>query len=87
MLESLPDSVVAALGIMKPEPPTRAVLKLDERELVVDSRTHSVTSGSLVMKRKDEASAESPFRFSDINLTIPRERGLVSTRLPLPNWR
>lgn len=43
MFDSLPDSVAAALGTMKQEPPTRVVVELDEQEKVMESRSHSET--------------------------------------------
>lgn len=38
MRESLPDSVAVELGIIEPEPLTRAIVELDEKGKVVESR-------------------------------------------------
>lgn len=37
VFESLPNSIPAALGIMRPEPPTTAVVQLDNQGMVVKS--------------------------------------------------
>lgn len=88
LFESLPDSVATVLGIMKPWPPTAAVVELEDQGRVVSSRPYPETHVSLLMKRKDSVFAERPFwlRCSGrINFSVPRARGLVSMTLSQPN--
>lgn len=59
---------------MIPEPPTRILLVLDEKEDVMKRRLYSERAASMLMKRKNEAFAGSQFRFRDI--------GRISNRAP-----
>lgn len=59
------DYVAAVLGIVKPEPTTRAVLELHKQEYMAESKHHPETLGSLIMKRMKAAFAGSTFPFRD----------------------
>lgn len=51
MFQILPDSIAAALEIMKPERPASAVVELDEEGQLVESRLHPEAPTSSLMKR------------------------------------
>lgn len=90
VLESLPGSVAAALGIMIPEPLSRPVSVLDAHGKVVESRPYSETPLPSLMKRNEAVFAASSFRFRNsdgVDISVPRARGLMSTILSLPSKR
>lgn len=61
--ESLPDSVAVALGIMKLDSLTRAVVELDKLLQVVESRPHPGLLLFSLLERKDAAFVAVPIRF------------------------
>lgn len=63
MFESLPDSVASALGVMKPEPPTRTVIELHKQGKVVESGLHTKTLLFSLVKTKDAVLRQSHFGF------------------------
>lgn len=84
VFESLPDSVAATLGIMKLDPPTKAVVTLDEQEQIVESRRLPETLVCLLINKKDAVFAASPFWFrysGRINITISRSKASISVTL------
>lgn len=54
VIESLPESVAAALRITKPKLPIEGVVELKKGKQVVDGRPNVKTPLSLLMKRKRE---------------------------------
>lgn len=90
MFESLPGSVSAALGIIKPEPPTTEAVELDEKGQVMKSRFHPETPVSFLMKRKVAVFAARLFGFRDsgrINITAPSATGSISMMMLQPHKR
>lgn len=90
MFEPLSDFVLGLLGIMKPRPPSRAVVEFDKDGHVVDSRPHHKTPLSIPMKRIDRIFAASLFRFHDsghVSISVPHVRGSMSMTLSQPNKR
>lgn len=90
VFQSLSDSSVAALEIMKQEPSTRAEIELDDKGWVVESRPHPETPVSSLMKRKDAIFAASSFCLRDsglINITVPHASDSTSTALIHPKVR
>lgn len=65
MFQSLSESITAALGIIKPEPPTTAVVELGKQGQMMESRPHPETLISWLMQRKVAVFTASPFRFRD----------------------
>lgn len=87
-IESLHDSVAAALVIIKQEPTNRAVLQLEEQGCVVESRTLPETPLCSLTIRKDENFREGSFRFRDSgssNISAIRARVSIWMMLPQPN--
>lgn len=90
MIKLLSESVPAARGARKSEPPDIAVVDLDEQRRVMEKRCQLETLGSLLTKRTDLAFPASlfPFHNSDcINITVPLHRDLISKTLLPPNRR
>lgn len=88
VFESPPNSILAALGIMNPEPLTRAVVKLGKKGKVIECRIHSETMVYSFMERKDAAFITSSFRYRDgvrIIITVPRARGSITITLSQAN--
>lgn len=91
VFERLPDSVAAALGIMKPEPSTRAVVQLNGPGLAATGElAPSRKSVSLPLKEKDVDFVASPFRCRDSchnYISIRRARGAIPMTLSQPRKR
>lgn len=82
--ELLANSVAAPLGIMKLNPPTRALVEPANQGLVVENRHHPETPVSSLMMRRDMAVAANPFRLCDSgssNINAPRATGPTSMTL------
>lgn len=69
VFESLPDSVVAALGLIMPEPPTIPVEKLEEKKQVRRRRPRPEMSLSSLMKSRDAILRQAHYGFA-IVLTL-----------------
>lgn len=84
----LPDSAATALEIMKAEPPTIAIVEIDNHGWVVESRPSPETMASLLESEKGAVSGASPFRYGDsgrINITVTPTIGSTSSFLSMPN--
>lgn len=84
VFELLPDTVVAALGILKPAPTANDVVELYEWGAVVESRPLPEKAVSLLMKGKNAVFVGSIFLFRNsghINITVLRERRSISMTL------
>lgn len=89
MFESLRDFVAAALGIMKPEPPARTVVELDDQGKLMESKAHPEMPVCLLVKKKGMVLSASPLRFHDgvrNNISILRSRRSLSMTLLQPNY-
>lgn len=80
----------AALRILKPERPARAVVKLGEQWCVLEDMLHAEMLVISNLGRKDKRVEASSFRFHDsecINFTFLNERGSIPMTLSQPNKR
>lgn len=81
VFRSLSASVSAALGIMKQEAPSRAIVELDEKEQAVESKSHPETQLLSLTKRRDAVFAARTFWFHDnscLKICVTRVTGLIS---------
>lgn len=82
------DSVAAALGTMKPEPPTRVAVDPDEQRKVAETRPHPETPVPSLMKRSNANFSANRFWFrhsSLIGITVPLVRVSISMKLSQPS--
>lgn len=80
VFKSLPDSVAAALGTMRPEPSIRAFVELDKQGQFVESEPHPEAPVPSPIKRKDEIFAASSSWFCDScrsDITVRRTSGSI----------
>lgn len=90
VFELVPDFVVSALGIMKPESVTRSALELCKQGLAVKSRPHPETLVSLLVKRNESVFAAIALQFRDsgrICTTVPLARCSMTMTLLQPRNR
>lgn len=80
LFKSLTDANLTALGFLKPELWTRAVVELEKNKHVAESSPYIGARTSLFMKRKDVIFTASLFQYHDscrINRSSPRQRGPI----------
>lgn len=90
VFESLPDSTVSVVRIMKPDPLTRAGVELRELKQVVERRNHTETPAPLLMKRKNVVFTASLSCLHDgclVIISVPGQRGSISLKLSQQNMR
>lgn len=72
VFEMLPNSTAAALGIIRPEPLTKAVVEINEQEQVLESRPHPEKPLSALRKRKRVVLWQAHFGFERVVASTSR---------------
>lgn len=90
LFEWLPNSVEAALAIIKLKPPIRAVVELNKQRQIFESKTNQKSLISLLTRGKNTLFAARALQLSDsrrINNTVLFTSGSISITLLLPDKR